>query len=42
MKRVFFGERILLNEPTDNSNELYVDPDIIVLAILRSRASPTG
>ena len=28
----FSGERILLNEPTDNSNELYVDPDIIVLA----------
>ncbi len=28
----FFGERILLNEPTNNSNELYVDPDIIVLA----------
>ena len=28
----FHGERILLNEPTDNTNELYVDPDIIVLA----------
>jgi cation/acetate symporter len=28
----FSGERILLNEPTANTNELYVDPDIIVLA----------
>jgi cation/acetate symporter len=28
----FSGERVLLNQPTDNSNELYVDPDIIVLA----------
>lgn len=28
----FSGERILLNNPTDNTNELYVDPDIIVLA----------
>jgi len=28
----FHGERVLLNEPTANSNELYVDPDIIVLA----------
>ncbi len=28
----FSGERILLNEPTGNTNELYVDPDIIVLA----------
>jgi len=28
----FSGERILLNEPTSNNNELYVDPDIIVLA----------
>jgi len=28
----FSNERILLNEPTGNSNELYVDPDIIVLA----------
>ncbi|MFD2255835.1 sodium:solute symporter family protein [Luteolibacter algae] len=28
----FFGERILYNEPTDFSNELYVDPDIMVLA----------
>jgi len=28
----FSGERILLNEPTSNTNELYVDPDIIVLA----------
>jgi cation/acetate symporter len=28
----FFGERVLLNEPTKNTNELYVDPDIIVLA----------
>ncbi len=28
----FSGERVLLNEPSANSNELYVDPDIIVLA----------
>lgn len=28
----FSNERILLNEPTANTNELYVDPDIIVLA----------
>ncbi|MES2981918.1 MAG: VC_2705 family sodium/solute symporter, partial [Verrucomicrobiota bacterium] len=28
----FFGERILLNQPTANTNELYVDNDIIVLA----------
>ncbi|MEP2775618.1 MAG: sodium:solute symporter family protein [Luteolibacter sp.] len=28
----FFGERLLNNPPTANSNELYVDPDIIVLA----------
>lgn len=28
----FFGERVLLNEPTANTNELYVDNDIIVLA----------
>lgn len=28
----FSGERILINEPTSNANELYVDPDIIVLA----------
>lgn len=28
----FSGERILLNEPTSNTNELYFDNDIIVLA----------
>jgi cation/acetate symporter len=28
----FSGERILLNEPTTNTNELYFDNDIIVLA----------
>ncbi len=28
----FSGERVLLNTPTTNTNELYVDPDIIVLA----------
>lgn len=28
----FHGERILYNQPTDNTNELYVDPDIMVLA----------
>lgn len=28
----FFNERLLLNEPSDFTNELYVDPDIIVLA----------
>ncbi len=28
----FFNERMLLNEPSPVSNELYVDPDIIVLA----------
>jgi cation/acetate symporter len=27
-----FGERLLVNEPSANTNELYVDPDIIVLA----------
>lgn len=31
-KTGFSGERILLNTPSKNSNELYVDPDIIVLA----------
>src|SRR5690606_24441159 len=30
--RGFFGERIVINEPSANTNELYVDPDIIVLA----------
>jgi len=27
-----WGERLLLNPPSDSTNELYVDPDIIVLA----------
>jgi cation/acetate symporter len=32
MARGFHGERVLLNEPSDVTNELYVDADIIVLA----------
>lgn len=31
-ERGFAGERILLNEPSEFTNELYVDPDIMVLA----------